>query len=222
MGRNDAPQVRERVMKAGIYFHSRNEIKVFHRFRTPYDIQQFLNRIPYDPDSGTSSPGAVALEQTANCFEGSLFAAAALRVLGYKPLIVDMMTENDDDHVIALFKQAKYYGAVAKSNTTMLRYREPVYRSLRELVMSYFDFYFNIKGEKSLRSYSNPVDLSRFDRQNWMTTDENLDCIGDYLYKVKHHQLLSKKMIGRLSRADDDLVGLCFSGAVEDGVYKPA
>lgn len=208
-------------MKADIYFDSRNEMEVFRRFKTPSDIQRYLNRIPYDPDPGTSSPGVVAVEEKANCFEGSLFAAAALRVLEYKPLIVDLMAENDDDHVIALFKIGKYYGGVAKSNTTMLRYREPVYRSLRELVMSYFDFYFNIKGEKSLRSYSNPVDLSRFDGQNWMTTAENLDYIGDYLYEVKHHEILSRKMIGGLSRADDDMVGLCFSGAVEEGVYKP-
>lgn len=218
---NDASKNVKDAMKANFYFREKNETKVFHRFRKPYDIQEFLNAIPYDPDSGTSSPGVVALEQKANCFEGSLFAAAALRLLGYKPLIVDMMAENDDDHVVALFKHGKYYGAVAKSNTTMLRYREPVYRSLRELVMSYFDFYFNIKGQKSLRSYSNPVDLSRFDERDWMTTAENLDYIGDYLYEVKHHEILSRKMIGSLSRADEDIVGLCFSGAVEDGVYKP-
>ncbi len=203
------------------YFSTTAAEKIFNNFRNPYDIQLFLNRISYDPKPGTSSPEIVAEEKAANCFEGALFAAAALRVRGHKPLIVDMLAENDDDHVVALFKEGEYYGAVAKSNTTMLRYREPVYRSLRELVMSYFDFYFNIKGQKTLRSYSNPVNLSRFDGGNWMTTDENLDYIGDYLYEVKHHPVLSRKMIGRLSRADDDIVGLCFNGAVEDGVYKP-
>ncbi|MCL4539052.1 MAG: hypothetical protein M1378_05535 [Bacteroidetes bacterium] len=194
---------------------------VFRRLRNPHDVQVFLNKIPYDAEPGTSSPGIVASERKANCFEGALFAAAALRCLGYKPLIVDMIAENDDDHVFALFKRGGHYGAVAKSNTTMLRYREPVYRSLRELVMSYFDFYFNIKGQKSLRSYSNPVDLSRFDKRNWMTTDENLDYIGDYLNEVKHHLVLGGQMIRKLSYADDDLVGLCFNGAVKDGVYRP-
>lgn len=193
----------------------------FGQFKKPYDIQLFLNQIPYDSNAGTSSPGVVAVERKANCFEGSLFAAAAMRALGHKPLIVDMVADNDDDHVIALFKQGEYYGAVAKSNTTLLRYREPVYRSLRELVMSYFDFYFNIKGQKTLRSYSNPVDLSRFDKRGWMTTSENLDYIGDYLYEVKHHVILSSEMIKSLNYADDDIVGMCFSGAVEEGVYKP-
>ena len=128
----------------------------------------------YNPEYITNSPRKVLQCKKANCFEGALFAAAALKIIGFKPLIVDFMTENDDDHVIAVFKQDNYYGAVAKSNTKLLRYREPVYRTLRELVMSYFDFYFNTLGELSLRSYSNPVNLSKFDKFNWMTTDEDL------------------------------------------------
>lgn len=189
--------------------------------KKPHDVQLLLNEMPYDSGPGTSSPKMVMEEHKANCFEGALLAAWALRMLGHKPLIVDMIADNDDDHIIALFKQGGCYGAVAKSNTTVLRYREPVYRSLRELVMSYFDFYFNMKGEKTLRSYSNPVDLSRFDRQDWMTTDENLDYIGDYLYEVKHHDILNRTMTRKLDSADEDLVRLCFSGAVVEGVYKP-
>jgi hypothetical protein len=157
----------------------------------------------------------------ANCFEGALFAAAALRLLGFKPLIVDMMSENDDDHVIAVFKKDNYFGAVAKSNTKLLRYREPVYRTLHELIMSYFDFYFNTLGEKSLRSYSNPVNLAKFDKYNWMTTDEDLEFIGDYLYQIKHHNVLNKQQIKSLTIADKDIVDLCFTDAVEDGLYKP-
>ncbi|MCL5268722.1 MAG: hypothetical protein M1469_11570 [Bacteroidetes bacterium] len=208
-------------MKFNDHLGTGSHADVLRRFREPHDIQLFLNSIPYDAEAGTSSPGVVASERKANCFEGALFAAAALRAMGHKPLIVDMIAQNDDDHVIALFKRGRYYGAVTKSNTTMLRYREPVYQSLRELVMSYFDFYFNIKGQKTLRSYSNPVDLSRFDKQNWMTTDENLDYIGDYLNNVKHYRILDRKMIRNLSYADDDIVGLCFNGALEDGVYRP-
>ena len=157
----------------------------------------------------------------ANCFEGALFAAAALRVLGFKPLIVDMMSENDDDHVIAVFKKENYFGAVAKSNTKLLRYREPVYRTLRELIMSYFDFYFNTLGEKSLRSYSNPVNLAKFDKYNWMTTDEDLEFIGDYLYKIQHHNVLNKQQIKFLNIADKDIVDLCFTDAIVKGLYKP-
>ncbi len=191
------------------------------QFRKPHDVQVYLNNIGYKSEPGTISPVKVMDRREANCFEGAMFAAAALRKLGYRPLIVDMIADNDDDHVIALFKKGGYYGAVAKSNTTTLRYRDPVYRSLRELVMSYFPFYFNTNGQMTLRSYSNPVDLSRFDRVNWMATDENLDFIGDYLYEVKHHEVLSGKMRRWLSRADQDLVDLCFSGARADGLYKP-
>jgi hypothetical protein len=208
------------IMKHGVGAgFTKDELEFFRKFKKPYDIQKFLNEIPYDAEAGTSSPKVVVHERKANCFEGALFAAASLRMLGYKPLIVDMIAHNDDDHVVAIFKHDDSYGAVAKSNTTVLRYREPVYRTLRELVMSYFDFYFNIHGEKSLRSYSNTVDLSRFDKQNWMTTEENLDFIGDYLNEIKHNKILSAKQMRSLNRADGDLVSLCFNGAIEDGVY---
>ena len=203
------------------YGFGKNEIGLLKRFRRPHDIQVFLNEVSYKPEPGTISPAQVIRRRAANCFEGALFAAAALRVMGHRPLIVDMVAVNDDDHVIALFRQGRFYGAVAKSNTTMLRYREPVFRSLRELAMSYFPFYFNTRGQMTLRSYSNPVALSKFDGRDWMTTDENLDYIGDYLYEVKHHEILDKKMVRSLDRADGDLVDMCFSGAVKDGVYKP-
>jgi len=198
-----------------------DETNFFRQLKKPYNIQIFLNEIAYDTVPGTSSPRVVIRERKANCFEGALFGAAALRLLGHKPLIVDMIAADDDDHVIAVFKQDGAYGAIAKSNTTVLRYREPVYRTLRELVMSYFDFYFNIHGKKSLRSYSNLINLSRFDRENWMTTEENLDFIGDYLNETSHNKILTAKQIRNLSRADDNLVNLCFNGAAADGVYKP-
>jgi hypothetical protein len=92
---------------------------------------------------------------------------------------------------------------------------------MRGLVMSYFDFYFNILGQKTLRSYSNPVDLTRFDGQDWMTTSENLDYIGDYLNTVKHHEVLAARHRKCLNHAENDLVALCFNGAVADGVYQP-
>ncbi len=201
--------------------YSVGEMNFLNNLKTPSDIQHFLNETKYNPDYVTCSPKRIIYSKTANCFEGALFAAAALRILGYQPLIVDLMAENDDDHVIAIFKQNNCYGAVAKSNTTVLRFREPVYRTVRELVMSYFDFYFNTLGEKSLRSYSAPVDLSRFDKYNWMTTDEDLEFIGDYLFTIKHYPILTKKMIKDLSIADKEVVDLCFSGSVEEGLFKP-
>ncbi len=197
------------------------EQKFFKQFKTPFDIQLYLNSVKYNPDYITYSPRMVMHRQMANCFEGALFAAAVLRMLGHKPLIVDFMAYNDDDHVIAVFKQNNLYGAVAKSNTTTLRFREPVYRSIRELVMSYFDFYINTLGDKSLRSYSNPVNLSMFDKFNWMTTDDDLEFIGDYLFTIQHNEILGAKSIKSLSPADKDVLEICFIGSDPNGLFKP-
>lgn len=200
---------------------SKEEKNFFKQFKSPFDIQLFLNSIKYNPNYITNSPRLVMHKQMANCFEGALFAAAVLRMLGNKPLIVDLMAYNDDDHVIAIFKQNKLYGAVAKSNTTTLRFREPVYRSIRELVMSYFDFYFNTQGDKSLRSYSNPVDLSKFDKYNWMTTEEDLEFIGDYLFTIKHTKILDAKSVRSLSPADKEVLEICFIGSIPEGLFQP-
>ncbi|MCX7874807.1 MAG: hypothetical protein N2321_01430 [Melioribacteraceae bacterium] len=199
----------------------KNEIDIFKKFKTPIDIQHFLNEIDYNPEYITRSPKEILKHRKANCFEGALFAAASLRYLGYKPLIVDMMAENDDDHVIAIFKQNNFYGAVAKSNTTLLRFREPVYKTLRELVLSYFEFYFNTLGEKSLRSYSNPVNLSKFDKYNWMTTDKDLEFIGDYLFEIYHHRILPRQSIKKLNIADKEVVDICFSSSIPEGLFIP-
>ena len=129
-------------------------------------------------------------DKTAHCFEASLFAAAALRVNGHQPLILDLESVRDDDHVIAIYRVDGHWGALAKSNYAGLRFREPVYRSLRELVMSYFEHYYNLKGEKTLRAYSRPVNLSRFDRQNWMTSEDDLWVIPEYLTEIKHTPIL--------------------------------
>lgn len=191
------------------------------RFKKPYDIQLFLDAVPYNPNGECRSPRRVIAEQKAHCFEGALFAAAMLRELGFKPLIIDMMAGNDDDHVIAVFKIRDRWGAVAKSNTTALRYREPVYKSIRELIMSYFDFYFNTLGDKSLRSYSRPVDLTRFDKENWSETDSDLEYIGDYLSRIPHYPLLDSESIRQLQRADQKLMDAVFLGANIEGLFKP-
>jgi hypothetical protein len=189
-------------------------------FKKPYDIQVFLDRIPYNPNAECRSPRKVFAEQKAHCFEGALFAAAMLRELGFKPLILDMMAENDDDHVIAVFQSGNRWGAIAKSNTTALRYREPVYKSVRELVMSYFDFYFNTLGDKSLRSYSKPVNLARFDKMNWSETDSDLEFIGDFLCGIPHYAIMDDAYIQRLERADQKLMDAVFLGANPEGLFK--
>lgn len=191
------------------------------QFDCPYSIQTFLNSIPYNPNPECRSPKKILEEPRAHCFEGALFAAFALRQLGYPPLIVDMVAENDDDHVIAVFKQDDCWGAVAKSNTSALRFREPVYRSIRELIMSYFDFYFNTIGEKSLRSYSRPVNLKRFDSHDWMNTDDDLEYIGDYLATISHIPIVIPGMIPRLHKADPLLLEAVFLGANKEGLFTP-
>lgn len=197
------------------------EKEFLNSFSTPWDIQVYLDSIEYNPNYECRSPRWVMKKRSAHCFEGALFAAAALHFIGYKPLIVDMKAFNDDDHVAAVFREDGYWGAVAKSNFTSLRFREPVYRTLRELIMSYFDFFFNINGEKSLRSYSLPLDLTSFNKMNWATTDDDLEYIGDKIESLYHFPLVSEKMIKKLSIASESMIKAGLLGANADGLFKP-
>ena len=131
--------------------------------------------------------------------------AAALRMLGHPPLLLDLEAVRDDDHVLAIFRVQGHWGAVAKSNYSGLRFREPVYRTLRELVMSYFEHYYNLRREKTLRNYSRPVNLERFDAMGWMTAEEDPWVIPEYLCTIAHSAVLPRRMVKRLSRVDDRL-----------------
>jgi hypothetical protein len=200
---------------------TKDEVIFLNTLNDPDKIQGFLDSIDYNPNYECRSPRWVIKKRSAHCFEGALFAAAALNYIGYKPLLVDMKAFNDDDHVIAVFKEDGYWGAVAKSNFTTLRYREPVYRSLRELIMSYFDFYFNICGDKSLRAYSLPLDLSIFNNQNWATTDLDLEYIGDKLEQLHHFDVVTKKMVNKLKIASETMLKAGMMGSDEAGLFKP-
>ncbi len=197
------------------------EKKFLKTLDNPDKIQVFLDSIDYNPNYECRSPRWVIRKRSAHCFEGALFAAAVLEFIGYKPLIVDMRAVNDDDHVIAVFKEDGHWGAVAKSNFTSLRFREPVYRSLRELIMSYFDFFFNIDKYKSLRSYSLPFDLTTFEDRNWATTDEDLEYIGDKIESLHHFPVVTKKMIRKLSPASDTMLKAGMLGSKPEGLFKP-
>jgi hypothetical protein len=200
---------------------TKDEIKFLNTMSDPDKIQGFLDSIEYNPVYECKSPRFVIKKRSAHCFEGALFAAAAMNFNGMKPLIVDMRAYNDDDHVIAVFKKFGCWGAVAKSNFTSLRYREPVYRTLRELIMSYFDFFFNIAGDKSLRSYSSPLDLSIYDKKHWQTTDEDLEFIGDKLDVIKHYPIINKAMIADLKKASDLMLRAGMLGSNVKGLFKP-
>ena len=202
----------------GNWFNAR-ELATLRRLTTPAKIQHFLDHdLGYNKEhegDTCRSPRRVLRDGIAQCMEGALFGAAALRVQGFPPLLLDLESVRDDDHVLAVFKQRGCWGAIAKSNYSGLRFREPVYRTLRELAMSYFEHYYNLKGEKTLRTYSLPVSLARFDRIHWMTTEEDLWAITEYLVTIPHTQLLAPGMERRLSRMDPRLFAAGRVGAVE-------
>ena len=193
------------------------ERAVFRRLSTPEKIQRFLDDLVYnkEPDGNTCrSPRRVLRDRTAHCMEGALFGAAALRQLGYPPVLLDLEAVRDDDHVLAIFRDRGCWGAVAKSNYSGLRYREPVYRSLRELVMSYFEHYYNLKREKTLRRYSRPVNLVRFDRMGWMTAEDDVWAIPDHLCTIPHVAVLTPAAMRVLGRVDDRLFAAGLVGRV--------
>jgi hypothetical protein len=184
------------------------ERAVFRRLTTPEKIQRYLDELPYnkEPHGDTClSPRRVLRDRTAHCMEGALFGAAALRLIGQPPLLLDFEAVRDDDHVLALFRSHGHWGALAKSNYSGLRYREPVYRTLRELAMSYFEHYYNLRKEKTLRNYSRPVNLRRFDSIHWMTAEEDVWAVPEYLTTIAHTPLLAPRIAARLGRVDDRL-----------------
>lgn len=182
---------------------SPKELRKLRSLKSPHGIQKFLDAMPYHLADTGWSPRVVLRENTSHCFEGAMFAAAALRANGYPPLVIDLEAEHDTDHVIAVYRQHGHWGAIAKSNYTGCRYREPVYRTLRELALSYFEVYFNLRRERSLRTFSRPVNLARFDRLEWMTTEKPLWFVAEYLFTIKHFNLLRPGMAKRLYRLDD-------------------
>jgi len=178
------------------------ELRRLRALGTPPRIQHFLDNLPYHHGNTAWSPRRVLREHRAHCLEGAIFAAAALRANGYPPLLLDLEAVFDVDHVLAVYRNDSHWGALGKSNFAGLRFREPVYRSLRELVMSYFDQYYNLRGDRTLRGYSQPVNLRRFDRLHWMTSEQDVWFIPEYLCHIRHRPLLSSTQERRLTRLD--------------------
>jgi hypothetical protein len=133
----------------------------------------------------------VLRERKVQCMDGALFAAGALRAQGHRPLLLDLEAVYDDDHVLALYRSHGLWGAIARSNYSGLRFREPLFRTLRDLVLSYVEGYFNLRRQKTLRRYSRPFDLSQFDRIDWMTAEEDLWDIPNHLVGIRHYRLLT-------------------------------
>ena len=169
---------------------TRAEAARLRRLSPPWRIQKFLDELDYDfRGEGCRSPRRVLRERNVQCMDGALFAAAALRVQGQKPLILDLEAVQDDDHVIALYRVRGLWGAVARSNYSGLRFREALFPTVRDLVLSYVEGYFNLRRQKTLRRYSRPFDLSRFDAIDWMTSEEDLWEIPNHLVGIPHRRL---------------------------------
>jgi hypothetical protein len=175
------------------------------RLSSPMRIQEYLDGLRYNTEADGEtfrSPRRVLRDGTANCIEGAVLAAAAFRLAGQPPLIMDLTAVHDEDHVIAVFRRDRHWGAIGTSKFTGLRFREPVYRTLRELAMSYFEHYYNLRGERTLRGYGRPVNLARFDGIEWMTTEVDLWPIAEHLEGIPHVSLLTPAMARKLSPLD--------------------
>ncbi len=177
-------------------------MRTLRALKTPAKIQKFVDSIDYQYADTALSPQCVLRERKGHCLEGAILAAAALRVNGHPPLLMDLEAVRDDDHVLALYRQQGLWGSVAKSNFAGLRFRAPVYRTLRELALSYVDHYYNLRGERTLRAYSAPVNLARLDKQHWMTSEENVWCVPELLIAARHYPLFPDKVARALPRLD--------------------
>jgi len=199
-----------------------HERRLLRPLTTPARIQRFLDEdIAYNQEPGGAtcySPRTVLRERAAHCMEGAVLGAFALRRLGYAPLLVDLEAVRDSDHVLAVYRVNGRWGSVAKSDYAGLRSREPVYATIRELAMSYFEHYYNPAGEKTLRAYSRPVNLARFDRTvRWMATLEEIWSIPEHLCEIPHSRVMSQSMERLLARTDRRL----FEAGRVGGVCEP-
>jgi len=181
---------------------SPKDLRALRALKTPARIQKFLDDLPYQYAGTAWSPQRVLRERKGHCLEGAMLAAAALRVHGHPPLLMDLEAVNDDDHVIALYRERGLWGSIAKSNFAGLRFRAPVYRTLRELALSYFEHYYNLRGEHTLRTYSRAVNLECLDSEHWMTSEEILWCVPELLIAARHYPLFPAGVERGLPRLD--------------------
>jgi hypothetical protein len=177
-----------------------SELRKLRSLKTPFGIQRFIDAMPYHIATTSWSPRRVLRERTSHCLEGAIFAAAALRAIGRPPLLLDLEAVNDTDHVIAIFRERGHWGAIAKSNYAFLEYREPVYRTLRELALSFFPAYFNLRRDLTLRTFSRPVNLKRFDKRDWMTSEKDVWFIAEYLLTISHTTMIEPAIAKPLHR----------------------
>jgi hypothetical protein len=197
-----------------------DERRFLRKLNTTDKIQGHVDSLIYNPNDHASSPRCVMVSGKGHCFEGGLLAAAALEMHGHKPLMVDLVAVNDDHHVLAVFKTDTGWGSIAKSNTTLLAGRQPFFKNVRELVMSYFPFYFNTKRKLALYSYCDPINLNRYNAWNWRTTDDDLTEMGISFNEVTHYELISLRKLKALPPVPKKLLDACFLGSDASGLYQ--
>ncbi len=188
--------------KAHAFGFTPEYVRELRGLKTPAKIQKFVDGLTYQYANTAWSPQKVLRERKGHCLEGALLAAAALRVNGYPPLVMDLEAVHDDDHVVALYRERGLWGSIAKSNFAGLRFRAPIYRTLRELALSYFEHYYNLRGERTLRAYSRAVNLTRLDGEGWMTSEEDVWCVPELLIEAKHYPLFPHRVARALPRLD--------------------
>ena len=181
---------------------SREDERTLRALKTPAQIQKFVDGIEYQYADTAWSPARVLRERKGHCLEGALLAAAALRANGRPPLVMDLEAVHDDDHVVAIYREGGLWGGIAKSNFAGLRFRAPIYRTLRELALSYFEHYYNLRGERTLRAYSRAVNLARLDGLHWMTAEDDVWFVADALIAARHYALFPHKVARALPRLD--------------------
>jgi hypothetical protein len=178
----------------------------FQSLGSPFAIQQYLDDMPYVAVERDRSPFNVMLDGQSHCLDGGLFATLALWRLGFKPQMIDLLPDPgaDDDHVLALYQIEGRWGAVAKSNYVNLGFREPVYKTLRELVMTYFEHYCSVHQAKTLRGYTRPFDVSHYVHLNWALNEPGANKLYyQHFYKRKSIPLITPQMATRLSPISD-------------------
>ena len=198
----------------------KRERRILDGLRTPAHIQQFLDELPYDTEGGGDSPRVVMRNGKAQCFSGVLFAAAALRELGYAPRIMCIEAVTDDGHCVAVYEDNGLWGGIAKSNYTTLRSREPVYPYLA-LGLSYFEGYYNPFGKRTMRSFTEPLELEPFEPRGWRFDEKELLYIDRALDRTPKAWTMPRKRIRQLSKVSQQLLNAGLLGSDPDGLWKP-
>jgi hypothetical protein len=196
------------------------EIDIINSLDTPESVQAYLDQIPYNTEITCRSPRRVMRDKKANCMEGAFFAAASLESLGFNPSVVYFYAVRDDGHAITLFRRNGKYGSIAKSNFTGLRYRSPIYKSVREVVLSYFDHHFNILKELTMRKYTQPLYLKQTLFPDWQLREDDLFDISDHFDKLRTYTIITPYEARSLRLVDEMSYKAGLLGADKKGLYK--